>query len=109
MSGWLVWRSNHFDGAVKALATRECFCRVGCPSACQVRRHRTFAERRWQMRARRFASRERRQFIEDDLMLVREATMGGHTGQASEPSEGSADVMRMPSLSVKLGDLVELG
>ncbi len=62
------------------------------------------------MRARRFASRQRRQFLsEDDLVLAREAMTGGRAGGAIEPSEGLPDVARQPTLSVKLGDLVELG
>ena len=62
------------------------------------------------MRARRLASRERRQFlIEDDLVLARETITGGHIGESTEPSEDFAGAMRRPSLSVKLGDLVELG
>jgi hypothetical protein len=61
------------------------------------------------MRARGLASRERRQFAnEDDLILAREAKTGGHFVETTEPNEVSADVMRLPTLSVKLKDLVEL-
>ena len=62
------------------------------------------------MRARRLASRERRQLlIEDDLMLAGEAMTGRPTVEAIEPSGGSADVGRRPTLSVRLGDLVQFG
>ena len=61
------------------------------------------------MRARGFASRERRQFAnEDDLMLAREAKTSGQIVGATEPNEWLGDVMRPPSLSVKLKELVEL-